>query len=65
VTTAALATDRRLLWLRGTQIGPLRPAAWLYWGGRHTLRPSVFRSQSARIIAEELGLSCEELMIVD
>jgi putative nucleotidyltransferase with HDIG domain len=32
VTAAALATDRRPFWLRGTQIGPLRPAAWLYWG---------------------------------
>jgi putative nucleotidyltransferase with HDIG domain len=31
VSTAALETTRRPLPLRGTQIGDLTPAAWLYW----------------------------------
>jgi putative nucleotidyltransferase with HDIG domain len=31
MSAAAVETVRRPLWLRGTQIGPLTQAAWLYW----------------------------------
>jgi putative nucleotidyltransferase with HDIG domain len=32
VSAAAVEAGRRRSWLRGTKIGPLTPAAWLYWG---------------------------------
>ena len=31
MTAAAVESGRRPSWLRGTKIGALTPAAWLYW----------------------------------